>query len=76
MDEMEKVLSYPRTDEPSDRAYSLARGLYGRLALLCREKDDEEDGTYFLDICIGHTNMIINLFAKHYQTLLDNGDVE
>lgn len=76
MDELDTVLSYGTTDNPGERAFTLARGLYGRLMLACRNKDEEEDGTYFTDICMGHTTMFVNVIAKCYQTMIDKGDVE
>lgn len=76
MDELDEVLSYGLTENPSDRAFELARDLFGRFMLQCREKDESENDTFFTDICMRHNKFLTETVAKCYQTMLDKGVVE
>lgn len=75
VDEFERVLSSPRADNPGKEARDLASKLYTQLLLKARDKDEEENGTYFQDIYMRNISHRVNMIARHYQTLIDNGDL-
>lgn len=75
VDECERVLGVPATEDAGPDAVSLANKLYTQLMLMAREKDEEENGTYFQDIYMRNIPHRVNMIARHYQTLIDNGDL-
>lgn len=75
VDECERVLSVSASEDAGPDAVSLANKLYTQLMLMAREKDEEENGTYFQDIYMRNIPHRVNMIARHYQTLIDNGDL-
>lgn len=75
VDECERVLSVPASEDAGPDAVSLANKLYTQLMLMAREKDEEENGTYFQDIYMRNIPHRVNMIARHYQTLINNGDL-
>jgi hypothetical protein len=75
VDECERVLSVSATEDAGPDAVSLANKLYTQLMLMAREKDEEENGTYFQDIYMRNIPHRVNMIARHYQTLINNGDL-
>lgn len=75
VDECERVLSVSASDDAGPDAVSLANKLYTQLMLMAREKDEEENGTYFQDIYMRNIPHRVNMIARHYQTLINNGDL-
>lgn len=75
IDEYERVCEAPRTKNPGEAARSLASSLYTELLLLARDRDEEENGTYFQDIYMRNVPHRVNMIAEHYQTLIDNGEL-
>lgn len=75
VDECERVLSVSASEDAGPDAISLANKLYTQLMLMAREKDEEENGTYFQDIYMRNIPHRVNMIARHYQTLIDNGDL-
>lgn len=75
VDECERVLSVSASEDAGPDAVSLASKLYTQLMLMAREKDEEENGTYFQDIYMRNIPHRVNMIARHYQTLIDNGDL-
>ena len=74
-DECERVLSVSASEDAGPDAVSLANKLYTQLMLMAREKDEEENGTYFQDIYMRNISHRVNMIARHYQTLINNGDL-
>jgi len=75
VDECERVLSVSASEDAGPDAVSLANKLYTQLMLMAREKDEEENGTYFQDIYMRNIPHRVNMIARHYQTLINNGDL-
>lgn len=75
VDECERVLSVSASEDAGPDAISLANKLYTQLMLMAREKDEEENGTYFQDIYMRNIQHKVNMIARHYQTLISNGDL-
>lgn len=75
VDECERVLSVSASEDAGPDAISLANKLYTQLMLMAREKDEEENGTYFQDIYMRNIPHRVNMIARHYQTLINNGDL-
>ena len=75
VDECERVLSVSASEDAGPDAVSLANKLYTQLMLMAREKDEEENGTYFQDLYMRNIPHRVNMIARHYQTLIDNGDL-
>lgn len=75
VDEFERVLSVSASEDAGSDAVSLASKLYTQLMLMAREKDEEENGTYFQDIYMRNIPHRVNMIARHYQTLINNGDL-
>lgn len=75
VDECERVLSVSASEDAGPDAISLANKLYTQLMLMAREKDEEENGTYFQDIYMRNIPHKVNMIARHYQTLINNGDL-
>lgn len=75
VDECERVLSVSASEDAGPDAVSLASKLYTQLMLMAREKDEEENGTYFQDIYMRNIPHRVNMIARHYQTLINNGDL-
>lgn len=75
VDECERVLSVSASEDAGPDAVSLANKLYTQLMLMAREKDEEENGTYFQDIYMRNISHRVNMIARHYQTLINNGDL-
>lgn len=75
VDECERVLIVSASEDAGPDAVSLANKLYTQLMLMAREKDEEENGTYFQDIYMRNISYRVNMIARHYQTLIDNGDL-
>lgn len=75
VDECERVLSVSASEDAGPDAISLANKLYTQLMLMAREKDEEENGTYFQDIYMHNIPHKVNMIARHYQTLINNGDL-
>ena len=71
MDEWDRVLSEKPTENPSSEARQLAIKLYTAKLLEAKEKDAEENDTFFQDILLKHREYNINLLAKCYQTILN-----
>ena len=75
VDEYERVCAASRTENPGDEAKRFAHNLYTQLLLMARERDEEENGTYFQDIYMRNIPHRVSMIAEHYQTLIDNGDL-
>lgn len=75
VDECERVLSVSASEDAGPDAVSLANKLYTQLMLMAREKDEEENGTYLQDIYMRNIPHRVNMIARHYQTLINNGDL-
>lgn len=75
VDECERVLSVSASEDAGPDAISLANKLYTQLMLMARDKDEEENGTYFQDIYMRNIPHRVNMIARHYQTLINNGDL-
>lgn len=75
VDECERVLSVSASEDAGPDAVSLANKLYTQLMLMAREKDEEENGTYFQDIYMRNIPHRVNMIARHYQTLINNRDL-
>lgn len=75
VDECERVLSVSASEDAGPDAVSLANKLYTQLMLMAREKDEEENWTYFQDIYMRNIPHRVNMIARHYQTLINNGDL-
>lgn len=75
VDECERVLGVLVAKDAGPDAVSLASRLYTQLMLMAREKDEEENGTYFQDIYMCNIPHRVNMIARHYQTLINNGDL-
>lgn len=75
VDECERVLSVSASDGAGPDAVSLANKLYTQMMLMAREKDEEENGTFFQDIYMRNIPQRVNMIARHYQTLINNGDL-
>ena len=75
VDECERVLGASASEDAGPDAVSLANKLYTQLMLMAREKDEEENGTYFQDIYMRNIPHRVNMIARHYQTLINNGDL-
>lgn len=74
VDEYDRVLSVSASEDAGPDAVSLANKLYTQLMLMAREKD-EENGTFFQDIYMRNIPLRVNMIARHYQTLINNGDL-
>lgn len=59
------------TENPTLEARRLAAKLYADELVKAREKDTEENGTFFQDILTKNREFKINLLAKCYQTILN-----
>ena len=75
VDECERVLSVSASDGAGPDAVSLANKLYTQMMLMAREKDEDENGTCFQDIYMRNIPQRVNMIARHYQTLINNGDL-
>ena len=75
VDEYDRVLSVSASDSAGPDAVSLANKLYTQMMLMAREKDEDENGTFFQDIYIRNIPQRVNMIARHYQTLINNGDL-
>lgn len=75
VDECERVLSVSASEDAGPDAVSLANKLYTQLMLMAREKDEEENGTFFQDIYMRNIPHRVNMIARHYQTLINNRDL-
>ena len=75
MDEWDRVLSNKPTDNPSPEPLRLAAKLYADELLVAKQRDAEENDTYFQDILTSNREFKINLLAKCYQTLIDEGKI-
>ena len=75
VDEYERVLSVSASEDAGTDAVSLANKLYTQMMLMAREKDEEENGTFFQDIYMRNIPQRVNMIARHYQTLINNGDL-
>ena len=75
VDECERVLSVSASDGAGPDAVSLANKLYTQMMLMAREKDEDENGTFFQDIYMRNIPQRVNMIARHYQTLINNGDL-
>ena len=75
VDECLRVLSVSASDGAGPDAVSLANKLYTQMMLMAREKDEEENGTFFQDIYMRNIPQRVNMVARHYQTLINNGDL-
>ena len=75
VDEYERVLSVSASDSAGPDAVSLANKLYTQMMLMAREKDEDENGTFFQDIYMRNIPQRVNMIARHYQTLINNGDL-
>ena len=75
VDEYDRVLSVSASDGAGPDAVSLANKLYTQMMLMAREKDEEENGTFFQDIYMRNIPLRANMIARHYQTLINNGDL-
>ncbi len=71
MDEWDRVLSEKPTENPGPEARRLATKLYADKLMEAKQKDAEENGTFFQDILTKNREFKINLLAKCYQTILD-----
>lgn len=75
VDEYDRVLSVSASEDAGPDAVSLANKLYTQLMLMAREKDEDENVTYFQDIYMRNIPLRVNMIARHYQTLINNGDL-
>ena len=75
VDECLRVLSVSASDGAGPDAVSLANKLYTQMMLMAREKDEDENGTFFQDIYMRNIPQRVNMIARHYQTLINNGDL-
>ena len=75
VDECERVLRVSASDGAGPDAVSLANKLYTQMMLMAREKDEDENGTFFQDIYMRNIPQRVNMIARHYQTLINNGDL-
>ena len=75
VDECLRVLSVSASDGAGPDAVSLANKLYTQMMLMAREKDEDEKGTFFQDIYMRNIPQRVNMIARHYQTLINNGDL-
>lgn len=75
VDEYDRVLSVSASDSAGPDAVSLANKLYTQMMLMAREKDEDENGTFFQDIYMRNIPQRVNMIARHYQTLINNGDL-
>lgn len=75
VDEYDRVLSVSASDGAGPDAVSLANKLYTQMMLMAREKDEDENGTFFQDIYMRNIPQRVNMIARHYQTLINNGDL-
>ena len=75
VDECVRVLSVSASDGAGPDAVSLANKLYTQMMLMAREKDEDENGTFFQDIYMRNIPQRVNMIARHYQTLINNGDL-
>ena len=75
VDEYERVLSVSAFEDAGPDAISLANKLYTQMMLMAREKDEDDNGTYFQDIYMRNIPLRVNMIARHYQTLINNGDL-
>ena len=75
VDEYNRVLSVSASEEAGPDAVSLANKLYTQMMLMAREKDEDENGTFFQDIYMRNIPQRVNMIARHYQTLINNGDL-
>lgn len=75
VDEYDRVLSVSASEDAGPDAVSLANKLYTQLMLMAREKDEDENVTYSQDIYMRNIPLRVNMIARHYQTLINNGDL-
>lgn len=75
VDEYDRVLSVSASEDAGPDAVSLANKLYTQMMLMAREKDEDENGTFFQDIYMRNIPQRVNMIARHYQTLINNGDL-
>ena len=75
VDEYDRVLSVSASEDAGPDAVSLANKLYTQLMLMAREKDEDENVTYSQDIYMRNIPQRVNMIARHYQTLINNGDL-
>ena len=75
VDECERVLRVSASEDAGPDAVSLANKLYTQMMLMAREKDEDENGTFFQDIYMRNIPQRVNMIARHYQTLINNGDL-
>ena len=75
VDEYDRVLSVSASEDAGPDAVSLANKLYTQLMLMAREKDEDENVTYSQDIYMCNIPLRVNMIARHYQTLINNGDL-
>ena len=75
VDECERVLSVSAFKDAGPDAVSLANKLYTQMMLMAREKDEDENGTFFFFFYMRNIPQMVIMFARHYQTLINNGDL-
>ena len=75
VDEYDRVLSVSAFEDAGPDAVYLANKLYTQLMLMAREKDEDENVTYSQDIYMRNIPLRVNMIARHYQTLINNGDL-
>ena len=75
VDECERVLIVSASEDAGPDAVSLANKLYTQMMIMAREKDEDENGTFFQDIYMRNIPQRVNMIARHYQTLINNGDL-
>lgn len=75
VDEYDRVLSVSASEDAGPDAVSLANKLYTQMMLMAREKDEDENGAFFQDIYMRNIPLRVNMIARHYQTLINNGDL-
>ena len=75
VDEYERVFGVSASEDAGPDAVSLANKLYTQMMLMAREKDEEKNGTFFQDIYMRNIPQRVNMIARHYQTLINNGDL-
>ena len=75
VDECLRVLSVSASEDAGPDAVSLANKLYTQMMFMAREKDEDENGTFFQDIYMRNIPQRVNMIARHYQTLINNGDL-
>ena len=75
VDEYDRVLSVSASEDAGPDAVSLANKLYTQMMLMAREKDEDENWTFFQDIYMRNIPLRVNMIARHYQTLINNGDL-